>query len=93
MWSLAVLLAGCGGGSGGGTTQVTPQAATPAFSVSAGESTPSLQSVAITDATAGAAIYYTTDGTAPTTASADLFGADPRRCHHHHPGAGRGFNG
>ena len=68
LWGLAVLLAGCGGGGGGGTTQVTPQAATPAFSVSAGKYT-SLQSVAISDSTSGATIYYTTDGTAPTTAS------------------------
>ena len=68
LWGLAVLLAGCGGGGGSGTTQVTPQAATPAFSVSAGKYT-SLQSVAISDSTSGATIYYTTDGTAPTTAS------------------------
>ena len=68
LWGLAVLLAGCGGGGGSGTTQVTPQAATPAFSVSAGKYT-SLQSVAISDSTSGATIYYATDGTAPTTAS------------------------
>ncbi len=46
-----------------------PQASTPAFSVSAGAYT-ALQSVAITDSIAGATIYYTTDGTTPTTQSA-----------------------
>jgi glycosidase len=49
---------------------VTPQAATPAFSVSAG-TYKTLQSVAIADSTSGATIYYTTDGTAPTTASTE----------------------
>jgi len=42
--------------------------ATPVFSVKAG-TYESVQTVAITDTTAGAAIYYTTNGTAPTTAS------------------------
>jgi hypothetical protein len=41
----------------------------PVFSVPAG-TYPITQSVAISDATAGATIYYTTNGTAPTTASA-----------------------
>ena len=43
-------------------------AATPAFSVAAGVHS-SAQSVKITDATAGAIIYYTTNGATPTTAS------------------------
>ena len=43
-------------------------AATPVFSPAAGTYT-SAKSVTITDATTGAAIYYTTDGTAPTTSS------------------------
>jgi hypothetical protein len=43
-------------------------AATPVFSVAAGTYI-SVQTVAISDATAGATIYYTTNGTAPTTAS------------------------
>jgi hypothetical protein len=43
-------------------------AATPAFSVAPGTYT-STQTVSITDATAGAAIYYTTNGTTPTTSS------------------------
>ncbi len=42
--------------------------ATPVFSPISGRYT-SAQSVTITDATAGAAIYYTTNGTTPTTAS------------------------
>ena len=42
--------------------------ATPAFSVPAGSYT-TTQSVGITDITPGATIYYTTNGTAPTTAS------------------------
>ena len=41
----------------------------PTFSVSAGPYT-TAQSVAITDATAGTTIYYTTNGNTPTTASA-----------------------
>lgn len=46
-----------------------PQAATPSFSPAAG-SYSTAQSVTITDATPGATIYYTTNGTQPTTSSA-----------------------
>ena len=45
-----------------------PQAATPAFSPAAGTYT-STQSVAISDTTAGATIFYTTNGSTPTTSS------------------------
>jgi hypothetical protein len=46
-----------------------PTASAPAFSPAAGTYT-SAQSVSLSDATPGATIYYTTNGSAPTTASA-----------------------
>jgi len=45
-----------------------PTAATPKFSVVSGTYS-SAQTVKISDSTAGAAIYFTTDGTSPTTSS------------------------
>jgi beta-glucanase (GH16 family) len=68
--ALSVALAapsGCGGGGGGTVTQVQA-AATPTISPAAGTYT-STQSVTITDSTVGATIYYTVNGTAPTTSS------------------------
>ncbi len=56
------------------TYTITPPAAMPVFSPSAGTYT-SIQSVAITDATAGATIYYTADGSTPTTASTPYSGS------------------
>jgi hypothetical protein len=50
------------------TTNGTAATATPAFNPPGGNYS-STQSVTITDATRGAAIYYTLDGTTPTTAS------------------------
>jgi len=49
-------------------TSVKPPAATPVISPGTGSYTTS-QIVTITDATAGATIFYTTDGSAPTSAS------------------------
>jgi hypothetical protein len=46
----------------------TPTTATPTFSVAAGTYT-STQTVSLSDATSGATIYYTTNGTTPTTGS------------------------
>jgi hypothetical protein len=56
-------------GSGGGTTPPPPATiAAPVFSPAPGTYT-TAQKVTITDATAGTTIYYTTNGTTPTTAS------------------------
>ena len=50
-----------------------PSVSTPTFSPAAGTYT-SAQSVSISDATSGATIYYTTNGTTPTTSSTEYTG-------------------
>jgi beta-glucanase (GH16 family) len=67
---LGALLSGCGGGSGSGSggNNIQPVLSAPTFSPAPGAYT-STQNVALADGTASAAIYYTTDGTTPTTAS------------------------
>ncbi len=61
-------------GSATYTISTQTQAAMPAFSPAGGTYT-SGQSVTISDATSGASIYYTTDGSTPTTGSTRYVGA------------------
>ncbi|MGA9242069.1 MAG: chitobiase/beta-hexosaminidase C-terminal domain-containing protein [Silvibacterium sp.] len=69
-FSCLLILAGCSTGNAKYGNPVTPPSATaaPVFSPAAG-SYNSVQTVSITDTTAGAAIYFTTDGTVPTGSS------------------------
>src|SRR6202044_3330454 len=59
--------------SGAYTIGGSPTTATPSFSPGAGTYT-SAQSVSISDATSNATIYYTTNGTTPTTSSTQYAG-------------------
>ena len=77
-WFSAVVLAlvatGCGGGGGAAPPPPPPPppvAATPAFWPVPGSysQTQAGQTVTLTDGSSGATIYYTTDGTQPTTSS------------------------
>lgn len=64
-----VLMTGCGGGSGAisGTGSGSQPAATPTLTTTSALN--GAEMVTLSSATAGATIYYTTDGTTPTTAS------------------------
>ena len=71
--SLVLVFSGIGCGGGGGSTPdpspTTPStAATPAIQPVGGTYS-AVETVSITDATAGATIHYTTDGSTPTSAS------------------------
>ena len=61
-------------GAGATTCSTVPVVATPTFSVPSG-SYSATQTVSISDNTAGATIYYTTNGTSPTTSSPMYTGA------------------
>src|SRR5947208_6677299 len=61
---------------GSATYTIQQQVATPTFSPAPGAYTSSV-SVTISDSTAGATIYYTTDGSTPTTGSSVYGGPIP----------------
>ena len=63
-----LIVTGCGG-NGAPATSAPPTAATPTLNPGTGTYI-SAQTVTIADATTGATIYYTLDGTAPSTSSA-----------------------
>jgi glucosylceramidase len=81
--TLALVATGCGGGGGSSVSPPPPPpppppaAATPAFWPVPGSysQTQAGQSVTLSDSSSGATIYYTTDGTTPTTSSTKYSGA------------------
>ncbi len=66
--AIAVAGSSTSGAVASATYTITPVVSMPAFSPAGGSYT-GAQSVSISDATKGATIYYTTNGTAPTTSS------------------------
>ncbi|HWA93292.1 MAG TPA: family 16 glycosylhydrolase [Terracidiphilus sp.] len=67
-WIAIVLLAGCGGSSGSSQTgSTTQQAVAPVITTAAAQN--NAQIVTLATSTSGATIYYTLDGSAPTTSS------------------------
>jgi glucosylceramidase len=80
VFTLALVATACGGGGGGSSTQPPPPppptAATPLFWPVPGaySQTQAGQTVTLTDSSSGATIYYTTDGTTPTTSSTKYSG-------------------
>jgi O-glycosyl hydrolase len=78
--TLAVVATGCGGGGGSSVSPPPPPpppaAATPAFWPAPGSysQTQAGQTVTLSDSSPGATIYYTTNGTAPTTSSTKYTG-------------------
>ena len=72
-----------------GAYQIQGTAATPTFTPASGTSFPTTLSVSIADATPAASIYYTTNGTTPTTAS-QLYSAPFTISANHHCARYRG---
>ncbi len=66
--SLGLSLAGCGAGQPSTSQPTGESTAMPVFSLASGTYT-SAQTVAISSSTSGASIYYTTNGSTPTTSS------------------------
>jgi N-acetylneuraminic acid mutarotase len=75
--AIAVAPGGASSPVAGATYTINPpQAATPSFSLPVGTYSAS-QTVTLSDATAGAAIYYTTDGSVPTISSPEYIAPVP----------------